>query len=124
MNLFSSLYADIKYLQIAAFIFLLAGLYVRGLCKIYPYFTVYVWVTLVRLIALAVAPYGRNLYGWIYFLSEPITWIACGIAILEVYSKVLKNYPGIATLGRKALVGSMGGSILLAFGTLLLDFHD
>jgi hypothetical protein len=53
-----------------------------------------------------------------------MTWIACGIAILEVYSLVLKNHPGIATLGRKALLGSMGASVLLAFFTLVLDFQN
>jgi hypothetical protein len=124
MNLLSNVYADIKYLQVVGFVILLAILYLRGLNRIYPYFTIYVWVTVLRLVALVVAPYGTNSYGWIYIISEPMTWIACGIAILEVYSLVLKNHPGIATLGRKALLGSMGVSVLLAFGTLLLDFQN
>lgn len=113
-----------KYVQLVGFAILLARLYLSRLNRIYPYFTFYVWVMVVRLVALAAVRYGTNVYGWIYLLTEPITWIACGIAILEVYSLVLKNHPGIATLGRKALLGSMGASVLLAFFTLLLDFQN
>jgi hypothetical protein len=124
MNLVVKVYDFVKYAQLIGFTILLARLYLSRLNRTYPCFTVYVWVTVLRLVALAVVPYGTNVYGWVYVISEPVTWLACALAIVEVYGLVLKNHPGIATVGRKALFGCVGASVVLSVFSLLLDFQN
>jgi hypothetical protein len=124
MDLVEKVYYFVKYAQLVGFTILLARLYLSRLNRTYPYFTVYVWVTVLRLVALAVVPYGKNVYGWVYVITEPVTWLACALAIVEVYDLVLKNHPGIATVGRKALLGCVGASVILSAFSLLLDFQN
>src|SRR5882724_1633969 len=117
----AKLYAVLPYLQIAGFAVLLARLYLSNLSRIYRAFSLYAAVALIRLIVLVALPYRTNIYAQFYFVSETIIWILCALALLEVYSMVLRNHSGIATLGRWALTGSVGASIVLSMCTLLLD---
>jgi hypothetical protein len=118
------LYAALPYLQIAGFAVLLARLYLSNLSGVYRAFSLYAAIALIRLIVLAALPYGKNIYAQFYFVSETIIWILCALALLEVYGMVLRNHSGIATLGRWALTGSVGASIVLSMCTLLLDYQN
>ena len=49
-----------------------------------------------------------NLYGWFYIFSTPVLWILAYLVVLELYRLILEDYPGIASVGRKAVTWCMG----------------
>jgi hypothetical protein len=69
-----------------------------------------------------VLPLGvrQNTYAYIWAVTESAVWIFYVFVTLELYSMVLRDYPGIARLGRGVVLGSlvlatMGSAALLAF---------
>src|SRR3981189_1351100 len=100
------IYHYLAYVQAAGFAAVLVWLYATRLYKVYRSFSVDALFQAVRLVLSMVIPYRSNLYAEFFFVCEPIVWLLSALAILEVYGIVLRNHPGIAPLGRKALTGS------------------
>jgi hypothetical protein len=124
MDATARIYGVLGYVQTLGFAILLFRLYATKLNKVYRYFSYYVLFEVVRLIVSASLPYRSNAYAYFYLACEPILWTLAALAMLEVYGMVLREHPGIANLGRKALVGSVGASILLSLCTLFLDYQN
>jgi len=120
----AKLFHLLQYAQIAGFAILFWRLYTSKLIATYRYFTMYVVFQVLRMILTLVIPYRSNAFAHFFFTAEPIVWILSALAILEVYGIVLRNHPGIATWGKWALSGSIGASVLLSLGTLLLDYQN
>jgi hypothetical protein len=59
-------------------------------------------------------PPRSDLYAQVYFLSTPILWILAYLVVLELYRLILEDYPGIASVGRKAISWSMGLAIAVS----------
>jgi hypothetical protein len=61
-------------------------------------------------------PIGQysNLYARIFFLSTPVLWVLAYLVVLELYRLILADYPGIASVGRKAVSWSMGLAIVIS----------
>jgi hypothetical protein len=51
---------------------------------------------------------GKALYQQIWVLTEPIEWLFMALVVLELYSLVLQDYKGLATVGRWALMLAIG----------------
>jgi len=102
----------------------LVRLYASQLFRVYRFFWAYALFEAVRMIVSMMIPYRSNAFAHFFFACEPIVWMLSALAILEVYGIVLRNHPGIATLGRQALMGSIGASIVLSLCTLFLDFQN
>ncbi|HEY3824785.1 MAG TPA: hypothetical protein VGL82_09510 [Bryobacteraceae bacterium] len=47
-------------------------------------------------------------------LSTPVLWVFAYLVVLDLYRLILEDYPGIASVGRKALSWSMGLALLVA----------
>ena len=113
-----------QYTQLAGFVILYWRLVTSKLTRIYRFFTLYVAFQIGRMILAMLIPYRSNAFGYVFFTCEPIVWLLSALAILEVYSIVLRNHPGIATWGRWAVVGSIAASIILSLCTLFLDYQN
>ena len=70
-----------------------------ALYRTLPFFLVFLLYRLFRTLGLFCLPYGTNLYGWAWAFSAPLFWLAYILVVLELYSLVLRNYPGIAAWG-------------------------
>lgn len=55
-----------------------------------------------------------SLYGWLYVFTTPLLWILAYLVVLELYRLILEDYPGIASVGRKAVTWSMGLALVVA----------
>jgi hypothetical protein len=110
-----------------ASIALTAGLIIRlihdGLHRIYVFFFTYLVVGVVQsLIVLPVDPQSK-LYDMVYFITQPVMWLLFILIVLELYSLVLKNHRGIASLGRWTLGAALGLSICVSLLTLSPDLN-
>lgn len=69
-------------------------------------------------------PFGTNAYAWAWLLSQPVVWFFYVLIVLELYSLVLQNYKGIASLSRWVLLAGLLVSILISSLTLPTDFSN
>jgi hypothetical protein len=112
-----------------------AVLYVRlrrqGLERVYRVFAAYLLFRAARSVALTLAPFAwytaqhrpyerfaNNVYAWTWTLTEPAVWVLHVLVVLELYSLVLQNYKGIASMGRWAVFAGLGIAVTLSSVTL------
>jgi hypothetical protein len=124
MDATATIYRFLPYAEIVGFAAVLVRLSTSQLIKTYRFFAAYALFQALRITISMMIPYRSNMFAEFFFICEPVVWILSCLALLEVYGIVLKNHPGIATLGRKALTGSIGASIVLALCTLFLDYQN
>jgi hypothetical protein len=121
----------LSWLEIAAYVVLYVRLRSQGLYRVYRVFAVYLLFRAVRSVALAVLPwacytvwgrpYGQfenKVYGYLWALTEPVVWFLQVLVVLELYSLVLQNFKGIASMGRWVLLASLAVAIVLSSVTL------
>jgi hypothetical protein len=104
-----------------AYAILLLKLSRQQLCPAYRFFSWYLGFHLARGVLLSTLPYNTDAYGWVWLLSAPVLWLLYVLVVLELYSLVLRNYKGIATLSRWTLMGALGISIVLSALSLVAD---
>jgi hypothetical protein len=121
----------LSWLEIVAYVVLYVRLRRQGLDRLYRVFAVYLLFRVGRSVALATLPwvwYGlrnrpfvqfeNNIYGWLWTLTEPAVWVLHVLVVLELYSLVLQNYKGIASMGRWALLSGLTFAVVLSSATL------
>src|SRR5437588_8338802 len=101
MDAVAKLYHFLSYAQVLGFIAVLGRLHFSQLSKVYRCFAAYALFEAVRVIISLLIPYRSNAFAHFFFACEPIVWLLSSLAILEVFGIVLRNHPGIATLGRQ-----------------------
>ena len=121
----------LSWLAVAGYVALYVRLRCQGLHRIYRVFAVYLLFRAARSVALATVPlawygvrdpwyvpFANNVYGWIWILTEPLVWVLHVLVVLELYSLVLQNYKGIASMGRWALLAGLTLGVVLSSATL------
>jgi hypothetical protein len=124
----------LKYLSwsiIAAFFVLYLRLRQLGLDRVYRVFAAFVLFRTARELALETLPpawyglhhlsyvrLGNSVYAWGWVLTEPVVWVLQVLVDLELYSLVFRNYKGIASLGRWAVLVGIAIAVLLSSLTL------
>src|SRR3954451_14685348 len=124
MDAIAKVYHFLLYAEVVGFAAVLVRLFSSHIAMVYRFFAAYALFEAVRTLISMNIPYRSNAFAHFFFACEPIVWLLSVLAILEVYGIVLRNHPGIATLGRQALTGSIGASIVLSLCTLFLDFQN
>jgi hypothetical protein len=76
-----------------------------------------------RAIALSLTISDRNAYSYIWVYSLPVLWFLYALVLLELYSLVLENYKGLATVGRWAMLAGMGMAVAVASISLGPDLN-
>ncbi len=90
----------------------------------------YLWFFLYLCVSLAQSLLGigfmgdPNRYALLYLLSQPFLWFLYILIVLELYSLVLRNHRGIASLSRWTLMAGLALSIAISFFTLLPDLQQ
>lgn len=96
-------------------------LYQLDLHRVYRFFFAYLVFAAVRSLTLFVLPSGvsSDTYAVVYLLTAPILWLFYVLVVLELYSLVLRNYPGIQSLGRWTLYGALVFSVTVSILALI-----
>ncbi len=106
---------------------LLGKLWRVGLVRRYRMLSIYLGFSFFRSVALAYLLYtekrlfGFNGYGFLYVYTEPLLWALYFLLILELYSLMLEDFPGIRRLGRWVMFSGLGAATLAGCALLLLD---
>ena len=87
---------------------LLWRLWSQKLAGVYLFLTVFLaGETVQDLVGLPI-PQNSRLYAWLFVYSSPILWLFAYFVVLELYRLILEDYPGIASVGRKAVTWCLG----------------
>jgi hypothetical protein len=107
----------------------------EGLHRVYRFFAAYLLFQALRTGVLAalpplarlfsggpqVSPFESNLYAWVWFFSEPVTLIFYVLIVLEMYTLVFREYRGIGSASRWAVLAGLAAALLLVALTLPVD---
>lgn len=114
----------INALQLLAYSLLLWKLLRSRLSDTYRYFTIYIGFELLRIVVLGFIPVRTNLYGWIYFLTQPVIWCLYLLVILELYQLSLRDHNGLMSFGRRAMLLALGASTAVSLLTLMVELQS
>jgi hypothetical protein len=92
-----------------------------GLHRVYPGFFVYVVFRALRSGGLRLLNPSKTAYGWAWLLSEPLVWILFGYATLELTSRALRDYRGLASLSRTTLAAGLVVAVAVSLSSLRVD---
>jgi hypothetical protein len=102
---------------------LLWRLWSQKLVRVYVYLTIFLaGETVQSIVAFPVRP-RSTLYGWVFLISTPLIWILAYLVVLELYRLILEDYPGIASVGRKAVTWCMGLAVVVSIGYAIPDLR-
>lgn len=119
MSLLDHSEQSVAYLSVFLFLVLLVRLTASKLVRQYPFFSGFIFVSFIQaLTALWLTP-NTTLYAQVYFVSEPVIWLFFFLVVIELYRQILKDYPSIATIGRRILQGSFATALTVSFLTVL-----
>jgi hypothetical protein len=93
------------------------------LARLYPYLTIFLGAETLQNIAMLPIRPRSTLYGGIWLLSTPLLWILAFLVVLELYRLILEDYPGIASVGRKAVAWCLGLAVAIAFFWAIPDLQ-
>ncbi len=93
---------------------LLWRLWSQKLAGVYLYLTIFISAETVQNIVFLPVRFNSNLYGWIFLISTPLLWVLAYLVVLELYRLILEDYPGIASVGRKAVTWCMGLAVIVS----------
>ena len=102
---------------------LLWRLWSQKLAGVYPFLTIFLTAETVQNIVIYPIRPRSDLYGWVYLLSTPVLWILAYLVVLELYRLILEDYPGIASVGRKAVTWCMGLAIFISVAYAIPDLR-
>jgi hypothetical protein len=115
------------YVEIALRALLLGRVLQLGLAKRYPVLTTLLGFMTVRsVVSVFLLQAGKQgihspAYSWVYVIGQPIIWVLYFLFILELYSRMLEEFPGIRRLGRLVLYSALGVTTALCCALIVVD---
>lgn len=107
-------------IEIAALSILCLRMWLAGLHRVYVCFFSYLLLELLQTLIPILAPLGSVLYQYLYLASQAIIVAFYVLVVLELYSKVLRDLPGIAGTARRYIELTLLVAIFIAFLLLRL----
>jgi hypothetical protein len=107
--------------ETSALAILCLRLWVTGLYRIYVYFFGYLVLELLQALVPVLVPLESRLYRDLYVTSEALNVAFSALVVLELYSKVLRDLPGIAGTARRFIKGTLALAIVVALLPLYLE---
>ncbi|MEX2263126.1 MAG: hypothetical protein WD696_14315 [Bryobacteraceae bacterium] len=84
----------------------------------YRWFFLFLIVSASRTAIMFPLSIGRTLfpalYAWIWLISSPLMWALYVLVVFELYGLVLKNHPGLRTMGRWVLHASLSLAVVVS----------
>ena len=110
----------------AAQIVVLAQLVRRRLAGVYRCFAALMAVGILRTLGLLLflPDPSTRAYAWTYVATVPLMSVLQVLVVLEVYSLVLRNHPGIQSLGRWIVTGGLAVALIIVTLTLFPDVSN
>lgn len=93
---------------------LLWRLWAEKLVKLYPFLTAFLAAELLQSIILFPLSQNSAIYGIIYIISTTAIWAVAFLVVLELCRLTLEDYPGIASVGRRAITWCMGSALVVS----------
>lgn len=104
---------------ILAGILTVARLYRLQLHRVYRVFWIYLAVRTARSALLYLFFSDRpSAYSWAWVLTQPFIWVLYIFIVLELFSLIFKEFPGIYTLSRWVLAGGLTLGVALSAASL------
>ena len=106
-------------LNFIASAFVIWRLYSLGLHRTYRYFFAGMALAVIRTAMLF--PFGpkTEIYYRIWVATQPLLWLSYFLIVSELYSLVLRQYPGIQTMGRWFFFGAVAVAAIISALTIL-----
>jgi hypothetical protein len=105
-------------LQTAALLALFVHIWRSKLQQTYVYFFAYLFVALLQSVVLAVTPYDRSTYVYMWLTTEGLIVCFYALIVLELYGIVLRNLRGLASVSRRYLRITLAAAILISVALL------
>lgn len=93
---------------------LLWRLWAEKLARVYLFLTVFLATETLQSLILLPFRQDTSSYLWSYLISTPLLWVLAYLVVLELCRLTLEEYPGIASVGRKAITWSMGLAVVIS----------
>jgi asparagine N-glycosylation enzyme membrane subunit Stt3 len=93
---------------------LLVRLWTQGLTRRYPFFAFYLLCLIAEVGVLFTFTRGTERYFWAYVTVESVLWVAQILVVLELFSHVLQQYPGIASSGRQFIWIAFAAAVVIS----------
>jgi hypothetical protein len=106
--------------EIAALAILCLRMWLAGLHRAYAYFFGYLVLELVQALIPVLVPLDSRLYLGSYVTSQALVVACSALVVLELYSKVLRDLPGIAGTARRYIEVVLVLAIIIALLLLRL----
>ena len=105
---------------------LLWRLWSEKLYRLYPFLSAFLAAEMIQSIILLPIRQVSVAYGIIYIISSAVVWLVAYLVVLELCRLTLEDYPGIASVGRKAITWCMGLALIVAatFAVPELKIHQ
>jgi hypothetical protein len=95
-------------------------LYFVGLQKTYRFFFAYMVLSLVRSVILYQFNPLKETYYQIWVFTQPLLWLLFVLVVSELYSLVLRQYPGIYSVSRWFFFGAVTLSAVISAATVFI----
>jgi hypothetical protein len=69
-------------------------------------------------------PFATNVYAYTWLATDPVVWVLYVLVVLELFSLILQNYKGIASLGRWVMLGGLATAVAISTLTLSMDLSN
>jgi hypothetical protein len=106
-------------LNFIASAFVIWRLYSLGLHRTYRYFFAGMVLAVVRTAVLFPLGPKNEIYYRIWVATQPLLWLSYVLIVSELYSLVLRQYPGIHTMGRWFFFGGVAVAAIVSALTVL-----
>jgi hypothetical protein len=93
----------------------------QHLAKVYLFLTIFLAAEFIQGLALLPLRIHSTVYAWSYIGATFALWILSYFVVLELYRIILEDYPGISSVGRKAVTWCLG---LAVVGSALFAIPD
>jgi hypothetical protein len=107
--------------EIAALAILCLRMWLAGLYRIYVYFFGYLVLELLQALIPVIVPLGSRLYRDLYVASQVFILGFYALVVLELYSNVLRDFPGIGGTARRYIKVTLMLAIVIALLPLSLE---
>src|SRR5438105_5350613 len=106
-------------IQAIALVALCARMWRSRLHRTYVWFFDYLLLALIQLVVLVVIPFNGTLYVDAWIATEAIILCFYALIVLETYSTVLRDLPGIATIARRYIMVALVLAFLISALTMV-----
>jgi hypothetical protein len=108
-------------IEITALAILCLRMWLAGLHRVYAFFFGYLVLEFLQTLIPLLVPLESRLYLNLYLASQALIVAFYALVVLELYSKVLRDLPGIASTARRYIKFTLVAAIMIALLPLALE---